>query len=122
MGRSIALVFLTYICFFVFSGLEGVLVGSPGMAPHVLPMLLDKLSSEVSTAKEASLKALVAGVRAFGAPGVGVHLRAIGGGMFEEVRARNSAAVGAVCFSSRCCVASLHRDTSASSSSSIPCV
>lgn len=62
------------------------LVGSPGMAPHVLPMLLDKLSSEVSTAKEASLKAMVAGVRAFGAPGVGVHLRAIGGAMSEEVR------------------------------------
>lgn len=55
------------------------------MAPHVLPMLLDKLSSEVSTAKEASLKALVAGVRAFGAPGVGMHLRAVGGAMFEEV-------------------------------------
>ncbi|CAM9457380.1 unnamed protein product, partial [Ectocarpus sp. 12 AP-2014] len=66
------------------TGLEGVLVGSPGMAPHVLPMLLDKLSSEVSTAKEASLKAMVAGVRAFGAPGVGVHLRAIGGAMSEE--------------------------------------
>lgn len=56
------------------------------MAPHVLPMLLDKLSSEVSTAKEASLKALVAGVRAFGTPGVGKHLRAIGAAMFEEVR------------------------------------
>lgn len=56
------------------------------MAPHVLPMLLDKLSSEVSTAKEASLKALVAGVRAFGVPGVGKHLRAIGAAMFEEVR------------------------------------
>ncbi|CAN0441690.1 unnamed protein product, partial [Ectocarpus fasciculatus] len=67
------------------TGLEGVLVGSPGMAPHVLPMLLDKLSSEVSTAKEASLKAMVAGVRAFGPPGVGVHLRAIGGAMSEEV-------------------------------------
>ncbi|CAN0398507.1 unnamed protein product, partial [Ectocarpus sp. 8 AP-2014] len=66
------------------TGLESVLVGSPGMAPHVLPMLLDKLSSEVSTAKEASLKAMVAGVRAFGAPGVGVHLRAIGGAMSEE--------------------------------------
>ncbi|CAN0173653.1 unnamed protein product [Scytosiphon promiscuus] len=66
------------------TGLENVLVGSPGMAPHVLPMLLDKLSSEVATAKEASLKALVAGMRAFGAPGVGIHLRAIGGAMFEE--------------------------------------
>ncbi|CAN0569625.1 unnamed protein product, partial [Laminaria digitata] len=68
-------------------GLEGVLVGSPGMARHVLPMLLDKLSSEVSTAKEASLKALVAAVRAFGAPGVGMHLRALGVAMFEEARA-----------------------------------
>lgn len=68
-------------------GLEGVLIGSPGMARHVLPMLLDKLSSEVSTAKEASLKALVAAVRAFGAVGVGMHLRAIGVAMFEEVRA-----------------------------------
>lgn len=68
------------------AGLEEVLVGSPGMAKHVLPMLLDKLSSEVSTAKEASLKALVAGVRAFGAPGMGVQLRPIGQAMFEEVR------------------------------------
>lgn len=58
------------------------------MAPHVLPMLLDKLGSEVSTAKEASLRALVAGVRAFGTPGVGKHLRAIGAAMFEEVRER----------------------------------
>eukprot|EP00904_Undaria_pinnatifida_P006781 jgi/Undpi1/3232/HiC_scaffold_15.g06606.m1 len=66
------------------TGLEGVLVGSPGMARHVLPMLLDKLSSEVSAAKEASLKALVAAVRAFGAPGMGMHLRAIGVAMFEE--------------------------------------
>lgn len=66
-------------------GLEEVLVGSRGMARHVLPMLMDKLSSEVSTAKEASLKALVAGVRAFGAPGVGLHLRGIGEAMFEEV-------------------------------------
>eukprot|EP00752_Nemacystus_decipiens_P008715 g7777.t1 len=66
------------------TGLEGVLVGSPGMAPHVLPMLLDKLGSEVSTAKEASLRALVAGIRAFGTPGVGKHLRAIGAAMFEE--------------------------------------
>lgn len=68
--------------------MESVLVGSPGMAPHVLPMLLDKLGSEVSTAKEASLKALVAGVRAFGILGVGKHLRAIGAAMFEEVRVR----------------------------------
>lgn len=64
------------------------LVGSPGMARHVVPMLLDKLSSEVSVSKEASLKALVSGVRAFGPPGVGVHLRAIGQAMFEEVRGR----------------------------------
>lgn len=66
------------------------------MAPHVLPMLLDKLSSEVSTAKEASLKAIVAGVRAFGAPGVGMHLRAIGAAMFEEVCERY---LGSVCCS-----------------------
>lgn len=86
-AEDVALVRTESIFIFVFLilGLEGVLVGSPGMAPHVLPMLLDKLSSEVSTAKEASLKALVAAVRAFGAPGVGVHLRAIGSGMFEEV-------------------------------------
>lgn len=61
------------------------LVGSPGMAIHVFPMLLDKLSSEVSSAKEASLKALVAGVRTFGAAGARAHLRAIGQAMFDEV-------------------------------------
>lgn len=58
------------------------------MAKHVLPMLLDKLSSEVSTAKEAALKTLVAGVRAFGALGAGGNLRPIGQAMYEEVRKR----------------------------------
>ena len=67
-------------------GLEEVLVGSPGMARHVLPMLLDKLSSEVSTAKEAALKGLVAAVRTFAPPRAGAHLRAVGDAMFQEVR------------------------------------
>lgn len=58
------------------------------MAKHVLPMLLDKLSSEVSAAKEASLKALVAGFRAFGPPSIRMHLRAVGAAMFEEVCTR----------------------------------
>lgn len=71
------------------TGLEEVLIGSPGMARYVIPMLLDKLSSEVSAAKEASLKALVAGVRSFGPTGVSMHLRPMGAAVYQEVR-RNS--------------------------------
>lgn len=56
------------------------------MARHVFPMFLDKLSSEVSSAKEAALKGLVAAVRAFSVPRVGAHLRSIGDAMFQEVR------------------------------------
>ncbi|CAN0032463.1 unnamed protein product, partial [Discosporangium mesarthrocarpum] len=50
-------------------GLQAVLVGSPCMAAHAVPMMLDKLASEVPAAKEAAMKGLVASVKSFSLEG-----------------------------------------------------
>ena len=67
------------------SALRAVFSGTPRMAPHVVPLLLEKLESTVDGAKIDALETLVVCLDGYGLEGVGEFLGVLGEAIWQEV-------------------------------------
>ena len=75
--------------------LRGVFTASPALAPHVVPLLLEKLGSSITSAKRDAAQTLAACARAYGVPPLAPYLRQLATALkAEAVFPERSAALG----------------------------